>query len=226
MKAPECVANYKELRQLALPGACDCIFVAGFPDPEYSGLQGFFEWQPHSLAADNDGTVIRPKAVQSMDKGRWHRVFDGAISVKWFGAKGDGTSDDGPAIQNAIDAALTGGPVHFPEGTYVITSQLVYTTHVSTPNTQVRGLVIVGDETDKTIFDNRVPLNAMLYAGEGDTDLVFQRGLRLENFGIITTTAPPGSSGVQISHQYNGMIRNCSIRGPVGMPFRFWARCQ
>jgi hypothetical protein len=216
MKAPKCVADYKELRQLATHEACDHIFVAGLPDPENSGLQGFFEWRPHSLAADNGGTVIRPNGVQAVDKGRWHRVFDGAISVKWFGAKGDGTSDDGAAIQNAIDAALTGGAVHIPAGTYVITSQLAYTTHVSTPNTQVAGLVIVGDGPDKTILDNRVPLNAMLYAGEGDTDLVFQRGLRLENFGIITSTVPPGSSGIQISHQYNGTIKNCSIRGLSG----------
>jgi hypothetical protein len=59
-------------------------------------MEGFFEWQPESTAADDGGAVIKPTALQAGDKGRWHRVFDGAISVKWFGAHGDGkTVSDG-----------------------------------------------------------------------------------------------------------------------------------
>lgn len=48
---------------------------------------------------------------------------DTALSVKDYGAVGDGLHDDRQAIQDAIDAAaqgLGGGNVYFPEGTYLV----------------------------------------------------------------------------------------------------------
>lgn len=55
---------------------------------------------------------------------------DRAVNVKWFGAKGDGVTDDTAAIQAAIDAANTarGGVVFFPHGIYKITSSIVINT--------------------------------------------------------------------------------------------------
>ncbi|HEU2978171.1 TPA: multi-ligand-binding adhesin PfbA [Streptococcus pneumoniae] len=48
---------------------------------------------------------------------------DTALSVKDYGAIGDGVNDDRQAIQDTIDAAakgLGGGNVYFPEGTYLV----------------------------------------------------------------------------------------------------------
>jgi len=43
------------------------------------------------------------------------------VNVKWFGAKGDGSTDDTDAIQAAIDYATTiGATVYFPVGIYII----------------------------------------------------------------------------------------------------------
>lgn len=42
------------------------------------------------------------------------------VSVKDFGAVGNGVANDAPAIQNAITAAGYGGSVYFPKGTYAI----------------------------------------------------------------------------------------------------------
>ena len=48
-----------------------------------------------------------------------------SVSVKDFGAIGNGVAIDGPAIQEAIDSlAATGGSVYVPPGTYLISSPL------------------------------------------------------------------------------------------------------
>ena len=48
-------------------------------------------------------------------------MFAHSISVRDFGARGDGVSLDTPAIQSAIDActAQGGGVVYFPPGNYL-----------------------------------------------------------------------------------------------------------
>jgi hypothetical protein len=49
---------------------------------------------------------------------------DGWVSVKDYGAEGDGSTDDRKAIQEAFDDAPSGGTVVIPPGTYAIGSEL------------------------------------------------------------------------------------------------------
>jgi hypothetical protein len=46
------------------------------------------------------------------------------VSVKDFGAVGDGAADDTAAIQAAIDSLTNGGTVYFPSGTYRVTASI------------------------------------------------------------------------------------------------------
>ncbi len=62
-----------------------------------------------------------PGKVQSDDGAWWElRPINGRVSVRAFGAKGNGTDDDHPAIQNAIDYALElgGCEIWFDPGVY------------------------------------------------------------------------------------------------------------
>lgn len=54
------------------------------------------------------------------------------VNVKDYGAIGDGSTDDTAAIQAAINAMSTagGGEIHFPKGTYKITSSLALKSNV------------------------------------------------------------------------------------------------
>ncbi|MEY2643661.1 MAG: hypothetical protein RLZZ611_310 [Cyanobacteriota bacterium] len=57
------------------------------------------------------------------------------VSVKDFGAVGDGTTDDSAAIQAAIDAASK-GVLYFPPGNYKITSMITITKNGQNDSTQ------------------------------------------------------------------------------------------
>ena len=83
--------------------------------------------------ADTDGLI-------SSAVGRTvHNKLTDLISVKDFGAKGDGTSDDTTAIQAAIYYAQTnGGVVYLPGGTYIISSTLTITMNTATSNPLTR----------------------------------------------------------------------------------------
>jgi hypothetical protein len=69
-------------------------------------------------SADNGGTII-----VGNDGGRWYLQHNNAVSVKQFGATGNGSTDDTSTIQNAINVAqLTGAELYFPPGTYQYTT--------------------------------------------------------------------------------------------------------
>lgn len=52
----------------------------------------------------------------------WERVYSGKLNVKWFGAKGDGVTNDTVAVQAANDilSAPKGGKILFPDGIWLI----------------------------------------------------------------------------------------------------------
>ena len=57
--------------------------------------------------------------------GRWIRIYDGFVDVRWFGARGDGATDDTKALQAALDEVrVHGASLFFPPGRYIVTSTL------------------------------------------------------------------------------------------------------
>ena len=61
-------------------------------------------WSAASTATHNGGSVLQPDSAPAA--GRWLWDWSGAINAKWFGAKGDGTTDDTTKIQAAATAAI------------------------------------------------------------------------------------------------------------------------
>ena len=72
------------------------------------------------------------------------------FSVKSYGARGDGSTDDSAAFSSAITAALAagGGVVNLPHGTYKLSTAISLTSYAS-----AGGVRLVGEGPDRTIID-------------------------------------------------------------------------
>lgn len=92
------------------------VFVENYAVTNDKG-GGWFILNPNdTVSADNGGTII-----VGNDGGRWYRTQSTNFTVRQFGARGDGVTDDTTAIQNAINAVVSslGGTLEFPQGTYL-----------------------------------------------------------------------------------------------------------
>jgi hypothetical protein len=103
----------------------DRIFFVTCHSTIYDEGGGTFMWVPisvSSLLPDNDGTIIRTSNSSNplYNQGYFLRQFSGPINVKWFGAKGDGATDDTAAVHAARDSMsfANNGTLYFPVGTY------------------------------------------------------------------------------------------------------------
>lgn len=80
---------------------------------EESGRQGWFQWNSANLStqvsADTlQGIYVAPTSDPTGASGAWARSVDlqGVVTPFWWGAVGDGTSDDQAAVQAAIDSGF------------------------------------------------------------------------------------------------------------------------
>ena len=94
------------------------VYIKGITASNDDG-HGNFRYDSSSSATDDGATIINPIGIGN---GRFLRVFGDVISVKDFGATGDGSTNDLAEINLAIAEAesLGGGTVFFPAGSYNI----------------------------------------------------------------------------------------------------------
>lgn len=139
-----CVTTIAELRVLTAPDPDIVYYVKD------TGQEGHFTFDAaDTVSADNMGTIL-----VSTSGDRFKRSFvAGVVHVKWFGAKGDGTTDDTASIQAAMDSIPHGGTVFFAEGTYRTTSRLI----VRCSNITLSGNGNRNIQTPITLFDSKVP---------------------------------------------------------------------
>jgi hypothetical protein len=98
------------------------------------------------------GTIINVSSSKY-----WSRIYDDYINVKWFGAKGDNSTDDYTSINNAINYCITvnsgnGVVLYFPGGTYLISQRITMPNRVGFQGANGRGTTIKPHSTFSDVY--------------------------------------------------------------------------
>lgn len=148
---------------------------------------------------------------------------DGLVNLGWYditnyGAKGDGLTDDQPAIQTTIDAVpAAGGVVFLPPGTYKITSQI---------NINKSNITFLGSGYDATtIFkdDDTPENNTRIISISNDTgtistvENVMIKGMRITSTGQSTENSA-GRGAIMLDSgdagrigSVHAVVSNCKV---------------
>jgi nitrous oxidase accessory protein NosD len=135
--------------------------------------------------------IKQPTAVQASN----------SVNVRDYGATGNGVTDDGPYIQNAINAATpSGAGVFFPAGTYLFASSLVF-----------NGLAVTGVGPTSTLLAANSSAQVVL-TGTGPSIQYMQ----ISTQGLTTTSL--GACNVYAVHAVSFTVSNNTITQGGG----FW----
>ena len=153
---------------------------------------GTFIYDATKSAVNNGGTVFNG----------WVRKYSGAINVKWFGAVGDGITDDTVTLQSALDVR---GNIVMGDNTYLVSD----TIKLSSDTTLISNGKLLASE----VFpDTKDVLKMKIFSG-GVDDYVNTNisviGLTIEGNNVSTSTS--SGSLVSIVNAEGIIFENCTF---------------
>lgn len=175
------------------------VFVLGYYAQGDGGGGQYWYDSTDVASADNGGTII-----VAADGGRWKLIWQGFLSVKQFGAKGDGATNDTAAILAAFTVVNAGtGTLYFPAGDYRVTTlPLVWTTN------QTANLMGAG-QTRTIIRKSNVDANptvAMSCSVPGAQNIY-------STFSEMTIVGSASSPALRITNLARFTLRNLNLSG-------------
>lgn len=184
------------------------------PDPDFiyyvkdPGQEGPFIYDPtDSASADNTGTVL-----VSASGARFKRLYTGRAEVKWFGAKGDGTTDDTAAIQAAVDYIVDSPSrsLFFSAGVYLISDT------VTVPYVHASGIHISSDNAwygrarIQAASNSFSPMIRCMSGGVKISNL-YIRGAGEPQDGIVLKLADTPDESVDAYNDLDSIVESCLI---------------
>jgi len=141
-------------------------FVTGYYAAGDGGGGAYWYDASDATSADNGGTII-----VAADNGRWKLITQGALSVRQFGAKGDGATDDTSAINAAVTVSVALGlNLYFPGGAYL-----------SSGIPALAGVRLIGDGPTKTVIKLKSGTNAgLVTSASTNIDDVYISGITFD----------------------------------------------
>jgi hypothetical protein len=155
-------------------------------------------------AATLTGTEVAPVVQAGITKKAAINLISPIVSVKQYGATGDGVTDDTAAIQAAMTAA---DAVYFPPGTYKVTSPITLKTN---------NAVLGAGASSVIVYSGTATSQGALYANSGSASAYIDN-LVVQNIKVLGTVASAGFSEfvhlISFSGVRNCLIDNCEIVG-------------
>lgn len=128
------------------------------------------------------------------------------VSVKRYGAKGDGVTDDTAAIRAAVESLANGGTVYVPNGVYIVSDDI-----------EIPSNITVKGDTSSTIQKAATDSSDYsIFKANGSENVTF------ENLEIIgdrythTGTAGEWGMGISLTGTANATVKYCRIIGCWG----------
>lgn len=219
--------------------------------PPDSALVGGTQQFPATLVTAGSQTITATDKTTSSLTGRSNAInvggVAGAFPVEWFGAKGDGKTDDSAAIQGAINAAsaIGGGSVvfrvarYFTSGSFVVPDSVILCGAVEGPF-DVAGInpAVTAIAPTLLVTNTNAPFLTLQGMGSGAADLLFHYPNQVKTSAsaptpypyTIMVTAPAGAKVVRstVTNAYNfltqffrGLRRlQCQVLGLVRRSLR------
>lgn len=125
-----------------------------------------------------------------------------SVSVKDFGAVGDGIVDDTVALQNTLNTA---GHVHFPIGTYRITSTLKVKSSTYITGEGTSSIVFLANSVNTHIFENEN------YASGTNENITFDGLIINGNVANQTNNGTQNKHGIRMKNVRKLLVKNCVI---------------
>lgn len=174
------------------------IFVAGYASANDGG-GGVFTWVQGDATATDGGTVFA-SAYTGAPAGRLKREYSGPINARWFGAKGNGVTDDTAALQAWLNVATD--RFYIPAGSYLISDALLL---------KHRGMVLSGDGEGSVFIQSGSGKDA-LSNGTGDS----LYNIVVEKVSFTTPTGVNAGTALNWEHVNDSSIRDVYVNSTAG----------
>jgi hypothetical protein len=144
--AAQSAPSRSALAALAAPAEGQAAFLT---EP---GREGWFRFERRPREAEIASDPAQALFVRGAG-GTWVRIHSGKVDARWFGAKGDGVSDDTAALQRAIDyvARGRGGGIVIPPGVYPV-ANLTIPAYPLAEGNSLKVVEIAGTSMPVTLF--------------------------------------------------------------------------
>jgi hypothetical protein len=121
-----------------------------------AGRAGTFIWDASDLSAMvtadiAQGVYVAPLSAPTGASGAWVRSYSGWLNVQWFGAKGDGVTDDRAAILAGLRLRK---PLFFPRGvgSYIVSAGFDFGAYKLATGIEIKNPIMFGEGAEVTFI--------------------------------------------------------------------------